>query len=183
MWGRSPDISEWRDVVLESTEVAPNGQRLTHAHMHKPPVRRHRDRTYIAIEPQSDQFPPWLSSLSHFLHPQAASPNHELSQAISFPRLMLDTIRNPVNRKPSTCSVLPRDLAAVEIADEQVDAHPHTSLIGCTHPMHAPERGPRWQIHTQRRDLRISVRPGHPAPAATQPAIPAAGESATPSRT
>src|SRR5208337_3052903 len=28
VWGRSPDISEWRDVVLESTEVAPDGRRL-----------------------------------------------------------------------------------------------------------------------------------------------------------
>ena len=36
---------------------------------------------------------------------------------------------------PSTCSVLPRVLAAVEVADEQVDAHPHTLLIGCTQPM------------------------------------------------
>ena len=46
----------------------------------------------------------------------------------------------------------------------------------------APERGPRWQTHVQRRKLGISVRPGHPAPAATLPALPAAGESATPSR-
>src|SRR5271166_2496386 len=37
--------------------------------------------------------------------------------------------------------------------------------------MLAPERGPRWQIHAQRRNLRISVRPGHPAPAATLPAV------------
>src|SRR5271157_1171676 len=40
--------------------------------------------------------------------------------------------------------------------------------------MLARERGPRWQIHAQRRNLRISVCPGHPAPAATLPAIPAA---------
>ncbi len=124
-----------------------------------------------------------ISSPSDFLQPQAASPNHELSPAISFPRLTFDTIRNPVNRKPSTCSVLPRDPASVAVADEQVDSHPHTLLIGCTHPMHAPERGPRWQIHTPRRDLRISVRPGNPAPAATPPAIPRAGESPTQSRT
>src|SRR5208337_75724 len=26
VWGRSPDISEWRDVVLESTEVVPDGR-------------------------------------------------------------------------------------------------------------------------------------------------------------
>ena len=63
VWGRSPDISEWRDVVLESTEVAPDGQRLPYVQMNKPPVRRDRDRPYIAFETQSDQFPPWLSSL------------------------------------------------------------------------------------------------------------------------
>jgi heparan-alpha-glucosaminide N-acetyltransferase len=62
VWGRSPDISEWRDVVLESTEVAPDGQRLPYVQMNKPPVRRDRDRPYIAFETQSDQFPPWLSS-------------------------------------------------------------------------------------------------------------------------
>ena len=86
----------------------------------------------------------------------------------------------------STCSVLPRDLVSVEVAAEQVGAHPQTLLTRSTFPVHypvlAPERGPRWQTHTQRRKLRISVRPGHPAPAATLPAIPAAGESATPSR-
>src|SRR5271165_5321641 len=64
VWGRSPDISEWRDVVLESTEVAPDGQRLPYVQMNKPPVRRDRDRPYIAFETQSDQFPPRLSSLS-----------------------------------------------------------------------------------------------------------------------
>src|SRR5271165_5574775 len=41
----------------------------------------------------------------------------------------------------------------------------------------APERGPRSQTHAQRRNLGISVRPGHPAPAATLPAIPAAAPS------
>src|SRR5271166_6188301 len=50
VWGRSPDISEWRDVVLESTEVAPDGQRLPYVQMNKPPVRRDRDRPYIAFE-------------------------------------------------------------------------------------------------------------------------------------
>ena len=64
MWGRSPDISEWRDVVLESTEVAPDGQRLARIQMNKPPGRRQRERTYIACETPSDQLPPWLSSLS-----------------------------------------------------------------------------------------------------------------------
>jgi len=63
VWGRSPDISEWRDVVLESTEVAPDGQRLPYVQMNNTPVRRDRDRLYIAFETQSDQFPPWLSSL------------------------------------------------------------------------------------------------------------------------
>ena len=45
------------------------------------------------------------------------------------------------------------------------------------YPVRAPERGPRWQTHAQRRNLGISVRPGHPAPAATLPAIPAAAPS------
>ena len=40
-----------------------------------------------------------------------------------------------------------------------------------------PERGPRSQTHAQRRNLGISVRPGHPAPAATLPAVPAAAPS------
>src|SRR5271166_6416666 len=83
-------------------------------------------------------------------------------------------------------SVLPRDLVSVEVAAGQVGAHPETLLIMSTfpvlYPVLAPERGPRWQTHVQRRKLGISVRPGHPAPAATLPAIPAAGESATPSR-
>ena len=47
-----------------------------------------------------------------------------------------------MNRTLSTCSVLPRDLASVEVADEQVDALPHTLLIRCTQPMHAPGKGP-----------------------------------------
>ena len=45
------------------------------------------------------------------------------------------------------------------------------------YPVRAPERGPRSQTHAQRRNLGISVRPGHPAPAATLPAIPAAAPS------
>src|SRR5271157_6448009 len=71
----------------------------------------------------------------------------------------------------STCSVLPRDLVSVEVAAEQVGAHPQTLLTRSTFPVHypvlAPERGARWQTHAQRRNLRISVRPGHRAPAAT----------------
>ena len=78
----------------------------------------------------------------------------------------------------STCSVLPRDLVSVEVAAEQVGAHPQTSFSTCTfpvlYPVLAPERNPRWQTHAQRRNLRISVRPGHRAPAATLPVIPAA---------
>ena len=78
----------------------------------------------------------------------------------------------------SASSVLPSDLVSVEVAAQQVGAHPQTSLTRCTFPVlcpvPAPERGPRWQTHAQRRNLRISVRPGHPAPAATLPVIPAA---------
>ena len=78
----------------------------------------------------------------------------------------------------STCSVLPRNLVSVEVAAEQVAHYPQTLLTRSTFPVHypvlAPERGARWQTHAQRRNLRISVRPGHRAPAATLPVIPAA---------
>src|SRR5271165_3556363 len=61
-----------------------------------------------------------------------------------------------------TCSVLPRDLVSVEIAAEQFGAHPQTLLTSSKFPVHypvlAPERGPRWQSHAQRRKLNISVR-------------------------
>jgi len=81
----------------------------------------------------------------------------------------------------SASSVLPSDLVSVEVAAQQVGAHPQTSLTRCTfpvrYPVRAPERGPRSQTHAQRRNLGISVRPGHPAPAATLPAIPAAAPS------
>ena len=42
--------------------------------------------------------------------------------------------------------------------------------VSGAYPVRAPERGPRSQTHAQRRNLGISVRPGHPAPAATCPA-------------
>ena len=62
----------------------------------------------------------------------------------------------------SACSVLPRDLVSVEVAAQQVGAHPQTLLTRSTfpvrYPVRAPERGPRWQTHAQRRNLRISVR-------------------------
>src|SRR5271166_965426 len=62
----------------------------------------------------------------------------------------------------TTCSVLPRDLVSVEIAAEQFGAHPQTLLTSSKFPVHypvlAPERGPRWQSHAQRRKLNISVR-------------------------
>src|SRR5271166_847963 len=48
----------------------------------------------------------------------------------------------------STCSALPRDLVSVEVAAEQVGAHPQTLLTRSTFPVHypvlAPERGARW---------------------------------------
>ena len=47
----------------------------------------------------------------------------------------------------STCSVPPRDLVSVEVAAEQVGAHPQTLLTGSTfpvrYPVRAPERGPQ----------------------------------------
>ena len=38
----------------------------------------------------------------------------------------------------STCSVLPRDLVSVEVAAEQVGAHPQTLLTRCTFPVRYP---------------------------------------------
>src|SRR5271157_2340096 len=47
----------------------------------------------------------------------------------------------------SASSVLPSDLVSVEVAAQQVGAHPQTSLTRCTfpvlYPVPAPERGPR----------------------------------------
>ncbi len=49
----------------------------------------------------------------------------------------------------SACSVLPRDLVSVEVAAQQVGAHPQTLLTRSTfpvrYPVRAPERGPRSQ--------------------------------------
>ena len=62
----------------------------------------------------------------------------------------------------SASSVLPSDLASVEVAALQVGAHPQTSLTRCTfpvlYPVPAPERGPRWQTHAQRRNLEGEIR-------------------------
>ncbi len=62
----------------------------------------------------------------------------------------------------SSSSVLPSDLVSVEVAAQQLGAHPQTSLTRCTflvlYPVPAPERGPRWQTHAQRRNLGTSVR-------------------------
>src|SRR5271165_6962110 len=80
-----------------------------------------------------------------------------------------------------TCLVAPRDLISVEVAAEHVDAHTQTLSTRCTLAvLLAPKGGLRWLTH--RLDSRTSVRPGNPAPAATLPAIPSAGESATSSR-
>ena len=57
----------------------------------------------------------------------------------------------------SASSVLPSDLVSVEVAAQQVGAHPQTSLTMCTfpvrYPVRAPERGPEWQTHARRRNL------------------------------
>ena len=49
----------------------------------------------------------------------------------------------------SASSVLPSDLVSVEVAAQQVGAHPQTSLTRCTfpvlYPVPAPERGPRGE--------------------------------------
>ena len=65
----------------------------------------------------------------------------------------------------SASSVLPSDLVSVEVAAQQVGAHPQTSLTRCTfpvlYPVPAPERGPRWQTHAQGRIRgKSGVRPG-----------------------
>ena len=68
----------------------------------------------------------------------------------------------PAATCPAPCSVLPRDLVSVEVAAQQVGAHPQTLLTRSTfpvrYPVRTPERGPRWQTHAQRRNLGISVR-------------------------
>ena len=57
----------------------------------------------------------------------------------------------------SASSVLPSDLVSVEVAAQQVGAHPQTSLTRCMfpvlYPVLAPERGPEWQTHARRRNL------------------------------
>jgi hypothetical protein len=106
------------------------------------------------------------------------SPGGKLVVGNHSSRLTFYTITKQEIRMSSTCSVPPRDLVSVEVAAEQVGAHPRTLLTRSTfpvrYPVRAPERGARWQTHAQRRNLRISVRPGHRAPAATLPVIPAA---------
>ena len=86
-------------------------------------------------------------------------------------RLTFDTITKQEIRMSSTCSVLPRDLVSVEVAAQQVGPPP-SDLVDQVHVSGAyaspPERGPDGK----RQNLGISVRPGHPAQAATLPAIP-----------
>ena len=93
-------------------------------------------------------------------------------------RLTFYTITKQEIRMSSTCSVPPRDLVSVEVAAEQVGSPPSDLVdqvhVSGTRSGGAPERGARRQTHAQRRNLRISVRPGHRAPAATLPVIPAA---------
>ena len=54
----------------------------------------------------------------------------------------------------SASSVLPSDLVSVEVAAQQVGAHPQTSLTRCTfpvlYPVPAPERGPRGETSRPR---------------------------------
>src|SRR5271166_6573166 len=62
-------------------------------------------------------------------------------------RLTFYTITKQEIRMSSTCSVPPRDLVSVEVAAEQVGAHPQTLLTRSTfpvrYPVRAPERGPQ----------------------------------------
>jgi len=106
------------------------------------------------------------------------SPGGKLVVGKHSSRLTFYTITKQENHMSSACSGFPRDLVSVEVAAEHVGAHPQTLLTRSTfpvrYPVRAPEMGARWQTHAQRRNLRISVRPGHRAPAATLPVIPAA---------
>ena len=72
----------------------------------------------------------------------------------------------------STCSVLPRDLVSVEVAAEQVGAHPQTLLTRSTFPVHYPVRAPGKG--PQMANARRTPKPGNlgppwPLPAPGQP--------------
>ena len=69
------------------------------------------------------------------------------------------------------------DLVSVEVAAGQIGVHPQSSFTRCTfsvlYPVPAPERGPRWQTHAQRRNLgRVLGSRGHSLRDTTQPGRP-----------
>src|SRR5208337_2042391 len=75
------------------------------------------------------------------------SPGGKLVVGNHSSRLTFYTITKQEIRMSSTCSVPPRDLVSVQLAAEQVGAHPQTLLTRSTfpvrYPVRAPERGPQ----------------------------------------
>ena len=62
----------------------------------------------------------------------------------------------------STCSVPPRDLVSVEVAAEQVGAHPQTLLTRSTFPVHSPVCAP--EKGSQMANPRPTPKPGNLGP-------------------
>ena len=76
-------------------------------------------------------------------------------------RLTFDTITEQEIRISSTCSVPPRDLVAVsEVGPSEYGTTPQTLLTRSTFPVRCAVprtgKGPRWQTHARRRNLRFS---------------------------
>ena len=75
------------------------------------------------------------------------SPGGKLVVGKHSSRLTFYTITKQEILMSCTYSVSPRDLVSVEVAAEQVGAHPQTSFTTCTfpvlYPVLAPERGAR----------------------------------------
>jgi hypothetical protein len=70
------------------------------------------------------------------------SPGGKLVVGNNSSRLTFHTITKQEIGMSSTCSVLPRDLVSVEVAAEQVGAHPQTLLTRSTFPVHYPVLAP-----------------------------------------
>ena len=68
------------------------------------------------------------------------SPGGKLVVGNHSSRLTFYTITKQEIRMSSTCSVPPRDLVSVEVAAEQVGAHPQTLLTRSTFPVRYPVR-------------------------------------------
>jgi len=153
---------------------------------------REQVQSWTYTDNRQSHFPAWRLTLSP--NKRSACPAHaRYLHAIWFPSRLRPSKSAPTLRP---CWPGPRFRCAIRCAHRKgaPDGKPtpnaqtydfRSSLTRSTFPVHypvlAPEMGLRWQTHAQPRNLWFSVRPGHPAPGATLPAIPAAGESATPS--